>query len=163
MGCGMANNTAVKTKLCWNCEGNVPLSVDDCPYCGVQIEDVKLYGESVQKREFQSVKEENAVSDSPFGLYVREPAQESREEPSEQEQEMLSVFEDMKRILLPLLLLLSGSLFFTFGLSLYLFSEEGVMTLRWSDSYWPFYFGLGCLTLILGGRSLTRVDDSVGE
>lgn len=163
MGCGMANNTAVKTKLCWNCEGNVSLSVDDCPYCGVQIEDVKLYGESVQKREFRSVKEENAVPDSPFGLYVREPAQVSLEEPSEHEREMLSVFEDMKRILLPLLLLLSGSLFFTFGLSLYLFSEEGVMTLRWSDVYWPFYFGLGCLALILGGRSLARVDDSVGE
>ena len=31
-------NTRPKTKMCWNCEGNVILTENTCPYCRVTLE-----------------------------------------------------------------------------------------------------------------------------
>lgn len=163
--CGMANNTAVKTKMCWSCEGNVPLVSDDCPYCGVQLEGVKLYEQEEKKAAPEPHSEE--VPDSPFGLYVHEGTRGIQEEEKPEEEdsnaEMLSVFDDMRKVLIPLLLLLGGSLFALFGAVLYLFAEDGVFTLRWSSEHWYLYLLVGVAALAFGGRALRALDDSIGE
>ena len=44
-----------------------------------------------------------------------------------------------KVTVLPLVLLTTGSVFFLFGLVLFLFSTDGKFTLQWNGNFWPLY------------------------
>ncbi len=56
-----------------------------------------------------------------------------------------------------LLFLLGGSVFFLFGLVLWLFSQNGVFTLNWNGDYWYVYLSGGLALLGLGCRVLKQV------
>lgn len=153
-------------KLCWNCDGNVPISLDQCPYCGtdltkkpdLQETTPSLQGPAYLGHSFQRSLQEDSIPKSPYGnLAVSEEewnqtleseqieAKEENEDghPSKGKSEMIA-----------LLLLLPGVVFFLFGLILLLFSDNGVLTLQWNQSFAYFYF-LGALPLlILGWKAL---------
>lgn len=61
-----------------------------------------------------------------------------------------------KEALYPLLCLLPGAVFFLFSLVLLLFSQQGVLTLRWSAAYWYVYLGASLPLLYLGWRLLDQ-------
>jgi hypothetical protein len=152
-----------KRKLCWNCDGAVPLAVDQCTYCGASLRE----GASPQPLP-KKVKDDlappyglhslqNAISDipqSPFvGLQNQEP------EPAAEDAEAEETPSATSKELSPLLFLLGGSVFFLFGLVLKLFSENGEFILKWEADYWYVYLFGGAALLAFGCRSLRHVDD----
>ncbi len=150
-----------KKKLCWNCEGRVPFDEENCTYCGVYLSPISVSGYEGDEQEEQA----------PTPLYRMESNQEHSQEhrapyqtQSEETTTALPTSDDdlqqMKTVLTPLSLLLSGSVFFLFGLVLFLFSSEnGLFTLQWNATLWPYYFVLGIAMLFFGWRTLRHLDE----
>lgn len=154
-----------KKRLCWNCEGNVSLSEETCPYCGVSVIPASLDGTNhgLTPPYQMGAAKENLVPRSPYALNAETPtvkAEEDVKEISTEELEDSDVpVDEFKNILLALLLLLAGSMFFLFGLTLALFSRNGVFTLQWDSSYWFLYSILSMPLLFFGWRALLKLDE----
>ena len=139
-----------KKKLCWSCEGRVTKEAENCPYCGVYLSPNGIDGTSP-----------STIWDPPYKLSSDEENQTAPSAPYTlpREENMLEAPLDnsstIKSVLTPLVLLLSGSVFFVFGLILYLFSTNGTLTLRWDASYWYLYIGLAMPLLIYGWKTLS--------
>ena len=116
-------STIPKKKLCWNCDGSIPVAVEQCTYCGASqkegAEQAAQKTQSKQKSAFQPpysmTKNENQQApESPFGfLHQREQTveEDTQEEPVAEEPGTPS-----STALRPLLFLIGGSIFFLFGL-----------------------------------------------
>jgi|ERR1700733_7695242 len=150
-------NATQKKKLCWNCEGRVPLDSENCPYCAVYLGPAPndKDGRSVLAPPYKIVEtedQEEVVPESPFT---------SSKEDSEKES--LPILADsnnnVTQVVLPLALLSGGALFSLFGFILFLFSEKGMLNLQWNGEYWYLYLTFALPMLILGWRSLPRTQD----
>lgn len=150
-----------KKKLCWNCDGNVPLKAEHCPYCGVYIE---------QTHEEEDVEEEHSPpyaalgarrteEEAPTPPFKKRNRQALPKEKEETPKESSFSPTPTQRIVLPLGLLLCGSVLALFGLVLFLFADHGLFTLQWNSDHWPFYLSVGVLFLLGGLRLLNRADD----
>ena len=149
-----------KKKLCWNCEGRVSLSEENCPYCAVYL------GPAVSdhgKRDILAppyrlveAEEEETLPQSPYTVQ-----QENREEEREPDLEVVkeAATEDLKQVIVPLGLLSAGTLFFLFGLMLLVFSHEGAFTLTWNAAYWYVYLLFALPLLVIGWRALQHFDE----
>lgn len=155
-------STAGKKKLCWNCEGNVSREASNCPYCGVYLhrdQDEEIDIEDDEEEElapiYRSVSPENnstAIPQAPYSAPQPATRQENEAKPS-------SVQAEWKNTFIPLLLLLSGSFFLLFGLTLFLFSHNGFLTLQWKESYWPFYLIAALPLLYFGWNDLQNLKE----
>ncbi len=158
-----------KKKLCWNCEGSVSFQEENCPYCGVYLSPSEdeapeeemndLFSPPYQVDETSENSDE--VPSSPYAMH-EEPHEREEEEPIESERvtdEIRSTADEVKRVLVPLSMLLSGTVFFLFGLALFLFSRHGVFVLQWNGAYWYFYLGVGLAALLFGWKSLNQVEE----
>lgn len=74
-------------------------------------------------------------------------------------EEMKHGSDELKRIIIPLSMLLSGTVFFLFGLALFLFSKKGVFILQWNGAYWYYYLAFGFLALLFGWKALSGVEE----
>lgn len=150
-----------KKKLCWNCEGNVSLSDETCPYCGVSVIPASLDGSlSSHAPPYQMAEvQESIIPRPPYHTEQKNELilEEKEEANKETEDEDVSVNE-FKNIVLSLLFLLAGSMFFLFGLTLVLFSHNGVFTLQWDGSFWFIYSLLSIPFLFFGWRALIKLD-----
>lgn len=162
------SSTHQKTKLCWNCEGTVSRNEQHCPFCGVYIqrdedEDLTIVEESKPQEHVlpppyntQEQIQSEAIPEPPY------LPEESNVSQSIDEQTVSSAVttsaQGWQAIILPLSLLLGGSLFFLFGLFLLLFSRGGTLTLQWDSSYWLFYLILSAPLLLLGWKYLSQVE-----
>lgn len=148
-------NAIPKTKLCWNCEGNVSLADENCPYCGVGVQSALLQGYQenfTPPYRLGSQQRSETIPESPF----KSKATEEVEEESQEETEAAAEF---KKFLITMSLMLSGSVFLIFGVVLALFSKGGVFTLQWNSTYWYAYLILALPLLLFGWNSLQRLDD----
>ncbi len=139
-------------KLCWNCDGYVHVYELQCPYCGV---DVRVKEEAAKAAPEESTENNfGEMPEPPFGELLKDeefvPTVEEWDAPT------LSNAEegDSENPLASLLLLLPGSLFFLFGLSLFLFSSDGYLVFRFKTKYWFLYLLSSWPLLYLGWRSL---------
>lgn len=154
-----------KNKLCWNCEGSVSLQEENCPYCGVYLSpsDEDLIEEDVNDlfSPPYSLEEEaeERLSSVPASPYGHEEEETHAESVGEVAKKMRSSADDVKRVIIPLTLLLSGTVFFLFGLALFLFSRKNVFILQWNGAYWHFYLMFGVFALVVGWRALSRVEE----
>lgn len=152
-----------KKKLCWNCEGNVSLQEENCPYCGVylspseedgieeEIED--LFSPPYRMEPQQRVDE---IPPSPFGAESNSQDEVTSMHVTE---EMKNTSDDLKKVIIPLSMLLSGTVFFLFGLALFLFSRKEVFILQWNGAYWYYYLAFGLAALMFGWKSLSQVEE----
>jgi hypothetical protein len=144
-------NSTSKTKLCWNCEGRVSLDLENCPYCAVYLGPAEENHDHVDAP-YQNETDELSAPNAPFSAeaarddHAKEVARASANE--------------IKLIAIPLGFLLSGTVFFLFGLVLYLFSHQGMLTLHWNGRYWFIYLGLALPMLFLGWRALQRLEEA---
>lgn len=142
-------------RLCWNCEGNVSLHLEQCPYCGVDITQVpenppfaspfQRYGENsaAPTPPYTPNYQNYDVSQEEWNNALQQHEEEKEDPPLTHRKEMVA-----------LLLLLPGVVFLLFGLLLILFSTDGVLSIEWNESFAYFYF-LGAIPLlILGWRAL---------
>lgn len=147
--------TTPKKKLCWNCEGRVSLEEENCPYCAVYLgpaPNENGTSKDILAPPYRLVEsEEDTIPSSPY-------SDASEESTSEEETDFSVAKSDMKDVVLPLGLLSAGSLFFLFGLVLYIFSENGVFTLSWNGEYWYYYLVMAFPMLFVGWRALQRTD-----
>lgn len=153
-----------KRKLCWNCDGSVPLAVDQCTYCGASLKEgaapqpVKKASHDFRPP-FALHQQMEAIPQPPFDAIGK--GTEPSEEAAEGDDATAEASVGTANGLLPMLFLLSGSVFALFGLVLWLFSENGTFTLQWSGDYWYVYLFGGFACLLAGWRTLSVSDDTV--
>lgn len=143
----------VKTKLCWNCEGNVSRSAENCPYCAVYLSPEEEAKESEQPTPKPPYRAEK-TTDIPKAPYA------SLHEPEEVAREMALKPAGLKTLFLPLIFLTTGLIFVFFALMLLFFSENGKLTLQWDGDVWYIYGILALPLLILGWYYLNNSSDS---
>lgn len=161
-------------KICWNCDGNVGRHLDQCPYCGTHLATAPSENQEKSSFSFENpsstpfehtshlghpLQNQQEVPKAPYsnlGVSKEEWDHALEDEASEttEQAEEENVTPSSRSEMIALLLLLPGVVFFLFGLVLLLFSDGGVLTLQWNQSFAYFYF-LGALPLlILGWRAL---------
>ncbi len=148
-----------KQKLCWNCEARVTYQEEYCPYCGVYLSpdtDINDLNSFLQPP-YQMGKPDQTIPSSPFSETSFEEASSEKDQSVNDTQEN----EDLEKgsAVLPLIFLLSGSVFFVFGIILWLFSDNGIFSLQWNANYWYFYFWLSIPLLFFGWRKFRLIND----
>lgn len=150
-----------KKKLCWNCEGSVSLQEENCPYCGVYLspsdnEGVEEGIEDLFSPPYRIESRADSIPPSPF------VSKEIKEEVTSMHvaKEMKHSSDDLKRVIIPLSMLLSGTVFFLFGLALFLFSRKGIFILQWNGGFWYYYLAFGMLALVFGWKALSTIEES---
>lgn len=150
-------NAIPKKKLCWNCEGRVAFSEENCSYCGVYLSTSSLIttqDESTTHIAPYSVKKDQSnIPEAPY--QSNESNHEDHIAPLEDSLES----EKTSNGLLPFCLLLCSSFLLIFGIVLFAFSREGSLTLHWDASYWYIYVVSSVLLLVAGWRALQNVKD----
>lgn len=157
-----------KKRLCWNCEGNVPVNLENCPYCSVYLstpsaeEAKEEEDEHTPPYRLVSSADDQKVPASPFSaLESADPKEENQAKADPAE--AAATMNEMKVIALPLVLLLAGSICFLFSLLMLLFSEGGLLTLQWNGSFWYIYLLIALPMLYFGWHSLQHVDKDEHE
>src|SRR5262245_9126315 len=134
-----------KMKMCWNCEGNVQLTEQFCPYCRVMVEDAPEVEEKQQQTSAPFPPLYNAAATNVSGVPFPPPfsktqaptqppiiqSDEQEDETDETANENLS---DTTHIAMTMALLMAGMILALFGALLFFFGENGYLVLRWSDS-----------------------------
>lgn len=157
-------NARPKKKLCWNCEGSVSSTIETCPYCGVSVVGISADLSPAPPYRFVNAKQEPAIPVSPFSDFPQAQPKEPREAVLEEEEETLAEEEgnspnETKLTIIVLAALFLGSVFFVFGFALFLFSEEGRLSLEWNASYWYAYLLLSLPLLFFGFQKLNQIKD----
>lgn len=159
-----------KKRLCWNCEGNVSEELETCSYCGVYVQNHFLnnsdpsWNLSYESAETASI----AVPPPPYQIKLEIdnkkelPFNETVSSDANQEEEVESfyptLFEQLKKDLFPTLFLMAGSIFFLFGVVLFLFSHNGTLTLQWETRDAIYFLGASLPLTLLGWKFLQDVD-----
>lgn len=152
-----------KKKLCWNCDGQVALQEELCPFCGVYLSPSLDAGapESVQTLappyRIVTTQEENNkfIPQSPFNL---DQPQESTQEPFTAIE--LSPVIGLKEMLFTMILLFTGSLFFLFSIFMFLFGYNGTFSLSWNADYWYVYLIIALPLFVFGWRGLSLLKET---
>lgn len=154
-----------KKKLCWNCEGSVSLQVENCPYCGVYVSPENEGKDNLFAPPYSSQLEtKQDIPVPPYALNnttAEETTSLQDDDLQESEDEKTSdeVVDQIKDFIQPMILLLAGTVFFIFGLTLLLFSHEGVFTLKWNGNYWFLYLLISLPMLGFGWITLQKIKD----
>lgn len=143
-------------RLCWNCLGSVSAALNQCPYCGVDLETVEDSASTTelsspfQRRAF----EEEVSMTPPYGATQEFAVSEDEWNKAMENEQSGPAAQNEKNEMMGLLLLLPGVVFALFGLALMFFSQGGVLSLQWKESF-SYYFLAGAAPLLyLGWRSL---------
>lgn len=155
-------NARPKKKLCWNCEGEVSLSVETCPYCGVSVIGLSLDispEAPIPPYRLVNPAQESSIHPSPYEAEEEGDVEPIQEQASENIQSAKP--DDSTSVITTIALLFVGSIFFIFGFALLLFSDEGYLSLHWNAAYWFIYLTVSCLLLALGFRKLNSLPDQL--
>ena len=153
-----------KKKLCWNCEGNITKEIENCPYCGVYVHSQGLDGiyhwSAPYSKGYDEAEEEEEVPLPLYSIQANKEPQELKEAGASQAAsgDDRSISDQLKRDLFPILLLMAGSIFFLFGLVLFLFSKDGALTLQWSSALAPYFLALSLPGVFFGWTLLQKLD-----
>lgn len=135
--------------MCWSCEGNVPLSAESCPFCGVTLDNVMPSAVGGYKSPYRLAKAEEAEV-IPVAPLLKGDDSLISEEDAQADQ--------TKQVMLTLGCLSIGIVFLLFGIILFLFSgADGSLVLRWDAHYWYLYLIIGFPLLIVGWRTLSNI------
>ncbi|MCE2983582.1 MAG: hypothetical protein LW832_08460 [Parachlamydia sp.] len=140
-----------KKKLCWNCEGNVPKDLDNCPYCAVYLQGI---GDDANAGWIPD-EISNEIPPPPYQIQ-----EEIKKEEQEANNYPLQInFNQLKQDVLPALFLMGGSVFFLFGIILTLFSENGVFTLQWQSHYAPYFLFISLPLIFFGWKFVQQLEE----
>lgn len=142
-------STAVKSKMCWSCEGNVPLSAETCPFCGCTLDNPTPRADYKPPYRLAKHEETEAIPVAPM--------LKTEEFPDTDED---SHAHETKKVMISLACLSVGIIFLIFGSVLGIFTgDDGMLTLRWDGHYWYLYLALGVPLVIIGWRTLGSIVD----
>lgn len=155
----MSTKKLKKKKLCWNCEGQVSFQQENCTFCGVYLNPL----DEAEKEDalfappyrLEDNEDESQIPLSPYANREEAPSLESQPT-AVPHTESTSLIQG---ILIPLVLLLSGSVFLIFSLALMLFARKGLFTLHWDGTYWFIYLIAGVFMLGFGAYTLQNLKE----
>lgn len=149
-----------KKRLCWNCEGSISFQEEVCPFCGVSVVPAFLEGTEANFAPPYSMNSEKdfGIPRSPYDTSDDKTHSEADDSSIKDENDPEPTLDEFKRTVLAVVLLLSGSVFFLFGLALALFSQNGIFTLHWNGNIWFAYTLLALPLLFIGWRSLMKLE-----
>lgn len=154
-------NKPIKTKLCWNCEGSVSRSAENCPYCAVYLspENDDPQEESAFKAPYKPEREK-ATLEVPKAPYIPgdDGLKEEAEDGGGKESVLPSSLSLFQSTFIPLIFLTTGLIFLFFSAMLLLFSENGKLNLQWDGESWYLYAMLALPMLFFGWRFLDQSD-----
>ena len=154
-------NAIPKKKLCWNCEGNVSVAEENCPYCGVSVRPPSLEGVSnnfTPPYQMAHTAKNQTIPPSPYAPQIHEESKIEEEKENNQVSSSLPTGE-FKNVLIPMLFLLAGSVFFLFGMVLLLFSQNGLFKLSWNGNLWYLYLLVSVPLLFIGWMALQKLKE----
>lgn len=168
-----------KKKLCWNCEGHISHDVDNCPYCGVYVHSREFDEDSIWNPNYQKIEEEERevasskkdaipaplyqISLSGTAAFEEEDSSSRTPQPKTLTSAPLAspynIFNRLKQELFPILFLMMGSIFFLFGAVLLLFSENGMLVLKWEETYSTYFLLLALPLITAGWHYLQQIEE----
>lgn len=172
-----------RQKLCYNCEGEVDLDVIVCPFCAADLRAEKpelsrssfspavtsvkqlhaensLYPSSFNRSSQQEAPPVRQQEAPPIAIAEEEITQESfYEEDASNISKMKDLWNEKagKSLVLSLFLFTLGVQLFLLGVLFVLFSQGGVMILKWDASLWFLYIFASIPLLLFGYRSLNKL------
>lgn len=147
-----------KRKLCWHCDGSVAQhEVNTCPYCGVYL----LATEDTEENRWNPNFQQQEEQEVPSPLYQIQPDDHSDSQTASSKFNLATseACQKLKLDVGPILMLMSGSIFFLFAIVLYLFAQDGLLTLQWNAAYWPYFLGCSFPLIFLGWRWLEQIEE----
>lgn len=154
-------------RLCWNCDGEVAHHLLQCPFCGADVtrpkpteEDQRFHGfaspfQSASNQDiipqppyFRTSPQDLAVTDDEWNNVLNEEKKEGADAKEE------DASQTTKKEMIALLLLLPGIVFFLFGIAVFFFSQDGVLSLSWHQNVAYYYFAGAVPLVYLGWRAL---------
>jgi hypothetical protein len=131
-----------RTKLCPHCEGRLPVSLEECPYCG----------QSIFSQGSLSLKavNENSSFVPPYLASWDEPSLKEEKSAALRPKEAAKETRQQKSLLLTIILMTLGSYLFALGLLVFLFSENGKLVLEWKSKYSLLYCFIASPFLYIG-------------
>ncbi len=149
-----------KKKLCWHCDGSVAKEIDNCPYCGVYL---LATDDTEANRWSPDYRQSDSDDAAPSPLYQMQQDEDQSEADSavdEQKTPLLSsdLLQKLKLDLGPILMLMCGSVFFLFAAILFLFSQDGVLTLQWNANNWIYFLMCSIPLVIFGWYYLQQIE-----
>lgn len=159
------------TKLCWNCEGEIHVHSQKCPHCGIYagfLDGSKEDSLSLQGgARHHSSDEYGSIPKPPYSMDSLEGGLSITEEEwngvseNEEGDKMGDFIKNNDGFIVSSLLFLNlGVIFFLFSIFLFLFSYNGIFTLRWNGNYWPLYLFISFVSFFYGFRKLCRIDEA---
>ncbi len=152
-----------KKKLCWNCEGRVTLSQENCPYCGVYLSPTtEGDGKDANLIPPYKMAVEEEVPAAPYGSKPAEGTPKPDNDGSLAAQQLTTEQpnDDIRNLVVTMAMLIMGSGLFLFAIVLMLFSEEGSFELRWQSDNWYIYLMLSFPMLFMGWRYLQNITEN---
>lgn len=153
-------NKSPRKRLCWNCEGSVSLAEEICPFCGVSVVPAFLEGTGADFTPPYSSNSEKGfeVPKSPYSIDQDKDMAATESAHAKEADDGEPAVDEFKRVVIAVSLLLTGSVFFLFGLALVLFSQNGIFTLQWNGDIWFIYTILALPLLFVGWKSLMKLE-----
>jgi hypothetical protein len=161
-------STKIKKKVCWNCDGNIIIDKEICPYCGVHVNITPIPGTAPEKNlnlssPFQGASSnvsEKTLPKAPYPSPYPAPLIEEKEnEEIPKTVDEQSASDSLQQNLLTFISLLMGCFLMVFGFILFFFSgSKGLFTLTWNGNYWFVYLLLSLPLLYVGWRTLSKTE-----
>ena len=142
-----------RRKLCWDCGGEVPEEVATCPFCGGSFEGTDR---SQNEKLFDGIYDFTNVPQSPIKPSF-EFSDESTSLPKQELDREINDHEQSRHQIMSLLFLLPGMTLFILSCGIFLFSQEGYLTLRYNATYTLFIFLLSTISIYFGIRSYKKL------
>lgn len=148
-----------KKKLCWNCEGRVTFTQENCPYCGVYLSP-SSEGDGKDANlipPYKLAASDDEVPSSSFAKKGETAAAAAIDTTAPVEE---APKDDIRNLIMTMAMLIMGSGLFLFAIVLMLFSEEGSFMLRWQSDNWYIYLILSLPMLFMGWRYLQNMSEN---
>ncbi|NGX34525.1 MAG: hypothetical protein K1060chlam1_00878 [Candidatus Anoxychlamydiales bacterium] len=158
------------TKMCPSCDGSVAMDAVYCPYCGSDIfEKSESLANQKTSDDVKSLSYEETLSSlypppykpkaiqSATAKYYEENSDVDEESQEENEGDS-SPLKKESNALIPTALFWLGINIFVFSILLLVFSQNGVLYLKWNAKFWFLYSIISIPLLYFGFKGLKNLD-----
>lgn len=140
-----------RQKLCQNCEGEVDLDVIFCPYCGADLLEEKK--PSTDENSFE--RPQDKLYSPPYSPKKAIALNLDEEEPKVATEEKQGI---PKNTFWATFLFTLGVQAFLMGILLFIFSENGIVHLKFDAKMWLFYLVFSIPMLYFGWKAIAHLE-----
>lgn len=147
-------------KMCSNCNGQVDIDFEVCPYCGEEFKVQKPIKENVNREEsIKSLSIEETLASlypPPYMPRSSSPMEEMEEEEAKEEEKKSTTVVGKKRSLWPIAFLSIGINLALLGIIMFFFSHKGRLLVDLDSRFWFAYLIFSLPLMYLGYVKLSN-------